>query len=121
MRKNFFNNTKSQDIHLSEVENTLKKVENLSDSDITIDDIAQAVGMSRTSLHRKMKQLMGTSPMEFLREARIRKAVKMLETTSKNVSEIAYQCGFSDPKYFSKCFKSTFGQTPSEYKQNQSQ
>ena len=95
--------------------------DNLSDSDITIDDIAQAVGMSRTSLHRKMKQLMGTSPMEFLREARIRKAVKMLETTSKNVSEIAYQCGFSDPKYFSKCFKSTFGQTPSEYKQNQSQ
>jgi transcriptional regulator GlxA family with amidase domain len=64
---------------------------------------------------------MGTSPMEFLREARIRKAVKMLETTSKNVSEIAYQCGFSDPKYFSKCFKATFEQTPSEYKQNLSQ
>ena len=92
--------------------------DNLNNSDITIDDIAQAVAVSRTSLHRKMKQLMGTSPMEFLREARIRKAAKMLATTDRNVSEIAYLCGFSDPKYFSKCFKTTFGQTPSEYKQS---
>ncbi len=51
--------------------------DNLGNSDLTIDDIAQAVAMSRTSLHRKMKQLVGTSPMEFLREARIRKAAKM--------------------------------------------
>ena len=92
--------------------------DNLGNSDITIDDIAQAVAVSRTSLHRKMKQMMGTSPMEFLREARIRKAAKILTTTEKNVSEIAYQCGFSDPKYFSKCFKTTFGQTPTEYKQS---
>lgn len=92
--------------------------DNLGNSDITIDDIAQAVAVSRTSLHRKMKQMMGTSPMEFLREARIRKAAKILTTTDKNVSEIAYHCGFSDPKYFSKCFKATFGQTPTEYKQS---
>ena len=91
--------------------------DNLNNSDVTIDDIAQAVAVSRTSLHRKMKQMMGTSPMEFLREARIRKAAKMLTTTEKNVSEVAYLCGFSDPKYFSKCFKTTFGQTPTEYKQ----
>ena len=90
--------------------------DHLADSDVTIDDIAQAVAMSRTSLHRKMKQMMGTTPMEFLREARIRKAAKLLTTTEKNVSEIAYLCGFSDPKYFSKCFKATFGQTPTEYK-----
>lgn len=92
--------------------------DNLGNSDITIDDIAQAVAVSRTSLHRKMKQMMGTSPMEFLREARIRKSAKILTTTDRNVSEIAYQCGFSDPKYFSKCFKATFGQTPKEYKQS---
>ena len=90
--------------------------ENLKNSDLTIDDIAQAVAVSRTSLHRKMKQMMGTSPMEFLREARIRKAAKMLTATEKNVSEIAYQCGFSDPKYFSKCFKNVYGQTPTDYK-----
>lgn len=68
--------------------------DNLGNSDLTIQDIAQAVAVSRTSLHRKMKQIMGTSPMEFLREARIRKAAKMLTTTTKNVSEIAYFCGF---------------------------
>ena len=92
--------------------------DNLGNSDLTIDDIAQAVAMSRTSLHRKMKQLVGTSPMEFLREARIRKAAKMLATTTKNISEIAYQCGFSDPKYFSKCFRQTLGDTPTEYRQH---
>lgn len=92
--------------------------DNLGNSDLTIDDIAQAVAMSRTSLHRKMKQLMGTSPMEFLLEARIRKAAKMLTATTKSVSEIAYHCGFSDPKYFSKCFRQTLGDTPTEYRQH---
>ncbi len=89
---------------------------NLGNSDVTIDDIAQAVAVSRTSLHRKMKQMMGTSPIEFLREARIRKAAKMLSTTKRSVSEIAYACGFTDPKYFSKCFKAITGKTPSEFK-----
>lgn len=89
---------------------------NLSNSDITIDDMATAIAVSKSGLHRKVKTLLGTSPMEFLREARIRKATQMLKESSKSVSEIAYQCGFSDPKYFSKCFKASTGQTPSEYK-----
>ena len=58
--------------------------------------------------------------MEFLREARIRKAMQMLDNPSVNVSEVAYTCGFSDPKYFSKCFKAATGQTPTEYKKTQS-
>ena len=91
--------------------------DNLNNSNVTIDDIARAVAVSRTSLHRKMKEMMGTAPMEFLREARIRKAAKMLATTDKNVSEIAYACGFSDPKYFSKCFRQSMGETPTEYRQ----
>ena len=110
-----------EEVEPSEDDLLMKRVvaymeENLKNSDLTIDDIAQAVAVSRTSLHRKMKQMMGTSPMEFLREARIRKAAKMLTATEKNVSEIAYQCGFSDPKYFSKCFKNVYGQTPTDYK-----
>lgn len=95
--------------------------EKIGDSDVTLDDIAQAVAVSRTSLHRKMKQLTGSSPMDFLREARIRKSVKMLSSGSKNISEIAYDCGFSDPKYFSKCFKSATGLTPTEYRRKQSE
>lgn len=92
--------------------------ENITVSDITIDDIAAAVNVSRTGLYRKVKNIMGTSPMEFLREVRIRKATHMLGDPSVNVSEVAYACGFSDPKYFSKCFKAVTGQTPSEYKKN---
>lgn len=88
----------------------------IADSDINIDDMASAVAVSRSGLHRKVKHLLGTSPMEFLREARIRKAKQMLRDTSKPVTEIAYQCGFSDPKYFSKCFKLSTGQTPTEFK-----
>lgn len=90
--------------------------EHLSDSDITIDDMASAVAVSRSGLHRKVKHMLGTSPMEFLREARIRRAAKMLSESSKSVTQIAYECGFSDPKYFSKCFKASTGQTPTEYK-----
>lgn len=88
----------------------------MADSEITIDDMASAVAVSRSGLHRKVKHLLGTSPMEFLREARIRKATQLLRDTNKPVTEIAYQCGFSDPKYFSKCFKLSTGQTPTEYK-----
>ncbi|MBR1547361.1 MAG: helix-turn-helix domain-containing protein [Prevotella sp.] len=90
--------------------------EQLGNSDVTIDDMAQAVAVSRSGLHRKVKHLLGTSPMEFLREARIRRAAQMLQSTDKSVSEIAYLCGFTDPKYFSKCFKTSTGKTPTEYK-----
>ena len=90
--------------------------EHLSDSDITIDDMASAVAVSRSGLHRKVKHMLGTSPMEFLREARIRRAAKMLSESSKPITQIAYECGFADPKYFSKCFKASTGQTPTEYK-----
>lgn len=93
-----------------------QRLSDIGDSSITIDDMASAVAVSRSGLHRKVKHLVGTSPMEFLREARIRKAIQMLTESSKPVSEIAYLCGFSDPKYFSKCFKASTGQTPTEYK-----
>ena len=105
----------------SEEDELMKRVmafieEHLDNSDVTIDDMALAVGVSRSGLHRKVKSMLGTSPMEFLREARIRKAAQLLSQTSKTVSEVAYTCGFSDPKYFSKCFKAAIGQTPTEYK-----
>lgn len=92
----------------------------LDDADITIDDMASAVAVSRSGLHRKIKHLLGTSPMEFLREARIRKAIQLLSDTSMPISDIAYKCGFSDPKYFSKCFKASTGKTPTEYKNSPS-
>lgn len=87
---------------------------NISNSDISVNDIAAATAVSRSGLNRKMKQLLGVTPADFLKEARMKRAVKMLKETSDPVSEIAYSCGFSDPKYFAKCVKASTGKTPSE-------
>ena len=73
-------------------------------------------GLPIAGLQRKLKQTMGITPQELLSEARIKHACKLLRTSEKTVAEVAYACGFSDPKYFSKCFKQSTGKTPSEYK-----
>ncbi|MDE6151762.1 MAG: helix-turn-helix domain-containing protein, partial [Prevotella sp.] len=90
---------------------------NISDSDININDIAAATAVSRSGLNRKMRQLLGVTPADFLKEARMKRAVKMLKETSKPVADIAYACGFSDPKYFAKCIKASTGKTPSELRE----
>ena len=89
--------------------------EHIGDSDINIGDMADATATSRSVLHRKMKSLLGVTPLDFIHEARIRKACQMLKDGA-SVNEVAYNCGFSDPKYFAKCFKSEIGITPKEYK-----
>lgn len=90
--------------------------ENISDIDISVGDLAAAAAVSRSSLQRKLKQTMGITPQDLLREARIKRACQLLRTNDKTVAEVAYACGFSDPKYFSKCFKQSTGKTPSEFK-----
>ncbi len=91
---------------------------NIGNSETSIEDMASAVAMSRSGLSRKMKKLTGLSPAEFLREARIKHACRLLRETTRNVSEVAYACGFSDPKYFGKTFKQMVGSSPSEYRAN---
>lgn len=92
--------------------------EHIGDSDINIGDMAEATLTSRSGLNRKMKSLVGVTPLDFIREARIRKACQMLKDGA-SVNEVAYDCGFSSPKYFGKCFKAEIGITPSEYKNQQ--
>lgn len=89
--------------------------ENIGDADINIGDMAEATATSRSGLNRKMKSLLGVTPLDFIREARIRKACQMLKDGA-SVNDVAYSCGFSDPKYFGKCFKTDIGMTPTEYK-----
>ena len=89
--------------------------EHISDPDINIGDMAEATATSRSGLNRKMKSLLGMTPLDFIRGARIRKACGMLEE-GMSVNDVAYGCGFSDPKYFGKCFKAETGKTPTEYK-----
>lgn len=90
--------------------------QNISNSDASVGDMAEAAATSRSGLQRKLKQTMGITPQDLLREARIKHACLLLQTTDKTVAEIAYACGFTDPKYFSRCFKQSTGQVPTEYK-----
>ena len=89
--------------------------EHLGDPDINIGDMADATATSRSGLNRKMKSLLGVTPLDFIREARIRKACQLLKE-GLPINDVAYNCGFSDPKYFGKCFKAEIGMTPKEYK-----
>jgi AraC-like DNA-binding protein len=90
--------------------------ENLSNSDANVGDMAAAAAVSRSGLQRKLKQAMGITPQDLLREARIKRACQLLRQTDKTVAEVAYACGFSDPKYFSRSFKQSTGLSPTEYK-----
>jgi len=90
--------------------------ENIGNSDVNIGDMATAAATSRSGLQRKLKQAMGITPQDLLREARIKHACQLLRQTDKTVAEVAYACGFSDPKYFSRCFKTSTGQSPTAFK-----
>lgn len=90
----------------------------IADSDVRMDDMATALATSLSGLNRKIKSIVGLTPAEFLREARIKRACQMLKSSSRSVAEVAYDCGFSDPKYFGKCFRSSVGMSPSEYRNN---
>ena len=91
--------------------------QNIGNSDTDISQMAEACAVSRSVLQRKVKQAMGVTPADFMREARLKRACQLLKKPDSIVSEVAYRCGFSDPKYFSRCFKQSFGMSPSDYKQ----
>ena len=93
--------------------------DHLSDSDVSVGDMAAAAATSRSGLQRKLKQAMGITPQDLLHEARIKHASQLLTNTQKTIAEVAYACGFTDPKYFSRCFKQSTGQSPTEYKNAQ--
>jgi signal transduction histidine kinase/ligand-binding sensor domain-containing protein/DNA-binding response OmpR family regulator len=90
--------------------------DNLDNFDLNIDLLATELGMSRTVFFNKLKSLTGLSPVEFVREVRFERAAEYIRDTQLTVSEISYQVGIEDPRYFSRCFKQKFGRTPSEYR-----
>ena len=88
--------------------------QNLADSNISVEDLATQMNLSRVQLYRKVKAISGSSPVELLRTARLNRGYQLLITTDKTVSEIAYEVGFTAPSYFTKCFKEEFGLSPSD-------
>ena len=91
--------------------------EHIDTPDLKIDDIADAMGMSRSVLYTKIKQQLGMTPIDFVRHVRIMRACELLKDTDEALSSVAFAVGFSDPKYFSKVFKRETGIVPTEYRE----
>jgi len=108
----------AEDSSLLQEDAFIKKVQNsvhdhINEENYSITDLCRELGMSRAQLHRKIKALTGRSTSLFVRSIRLLKAKELLQTTDLNVSEVAYEVGFSNPKYFSRIFSEEFGQAPS--------
>lgn len=92
--------------------------ENIGNAAFKIEDLADSMNMGRSMFYRKVKSILGCSPIDFVKDMRVKRAAQLLEMSEYTVSEVAYMCGFSSPQYFSRVFKAANGCTPTEYKEN---
>lgn len=98
------------------IDNITNYVEqNISNPDLTVEDIAKHIGLSKSQLYRKLKSITDYSPNELIRIIRLKYAKKLLLRKSKSISEVAYESGFSSPSYFSKCYKDFYNENPSDF------
>lgn len=99
------------------LEKALLKLETkIADADLSFEQFAIEMNVSKASLYRKIKSVVGLSPCEFIRTFRIKRSAQLL-TKHSNISDVAFAVGFNDSKYFRRCFKSEFGITPSQYQE----
>lgn len=89
--------------------------QNYTDPEFGVDALADALGLSRSSLNRRMREIMDTTANNYIREARLEKAEELLRTSSLQINEICYKVGFQTPSYFIKCFRKKYGKSPNEY------
>ncbi|MCK6541337.1 ATP-binding protein [bacterium] len=101
------------DLFMSRVQEVLE--ENITDPDFNVEDMAAQLLMSRSQLYRKMIALTGMNPTDTIRKWRLKKAKIMLEKNAGNVSQVAFDVGFNNLSYFTKCFREEFGKNPSEF------
>lgn len=103
------------------VADAIRYVENnIARSDLSVEELSQALAMSRVHLYKKLTSITGKTPIEFIRVIRLQRAAQLLRQSGRQVSEVAYQTGFNNPKYFSKYFKDEFGVSPSVYQARES-
>ena len=88
--------------------------EKMGDSDFNVENLGDEIGMSRAQLYRKTKALTNYSPVELIRNTRLKKARQLLAQGEMNISQVAYEVGFTAPSYFTKCYKEFFGEMPNE-------
>lgn len=91
---------------------------NMSKGEISVNDIAESVGLSTTQVYRKVKALTNYTPIEYIRFYKLSRAQELLPHHKYSIKEIAYMSGFNDPSYFGKCFKNEFGISPQAYRNN---
>ena len=87
----------------------------VADSDLNVNSLGTISGIGSKQIYRKIKQLTGMSPVEYIRSIRIKKAAMLLSQNKFTVSEVMYMVGFSNHSYFSKCFQAEFGKTPRQF------
>jgi len=90
----------------------------MDNNTLTVDELVEEMNMGRTVFFNKLKSMTGLSPVEFIREMRIKRAAQLLEERRYNITEVTYMVGMNDSRYFAKCFKATYGVTPSEYRRS---
>lgn len=88
---------------------------NISNPDFSVEELSRELGMSRVHLYKKLLSITGKTPIEFIRVMRLKRAAQLLEESQLSISEIAYEVGFNNPKYFRKYFKDEFDVLPSQY------
>ncbi len=91
---------------------------NLTNSDYSVAELSNDVNMSRMNLYRKLQNITGQTPSDFIKTIRLKKAAKMLLENNTTIVEVAYAVGYSSPSYFTRSFKSEFGVTPKQYLEN---
>lgn len=91
--------------------------EDMGKPDMTVDSLAAKMGLERTQFYRKIKAITNYSPVELIRNLRLKKARAMVTGSEKSISEIGYEVGFSTPAYFTKCYREAYGETPTETRQ----
>jgi AraC-like DNA-binding protein len=89
--------------------------DHLSDFEFDVKGLQEKAGLSHTQLYRKLYALTGFSPSRFIRHLRLKRAVKLLEQQQGSITHVAFEVGFGNLSYFTKCFKEEFGISPSEY------
>ena len=87
----------------------------MSDSDFNVEKMCDEVGVSRTQLHRKLKEMTGVPTSEFLRNIRLNEAARLIRERKINITQVSYMVGFANNSHFSTAFKKYFGMSPSEY------
>lgn len=109
-----FEMTASDRKFLADVDKYIKDM--MGDPDTSVESMSAHLCMSRVQLYKRMVSLTGTTPSEYLRAKRIKRAEELIHSDELNISEIAYTVGFNNPRYFTKYFQETYGLTPSQYK-----